>query len=70
MKTLYIDKVIERRDLDAALYLIEGMMGLDSNIVGDRREYLESLRKRLERTHVITETEKQAVISAYREVVG
>ena len=70
MKTLYIDKVIEQRDLDAALYLIEGMMGLSDRIVGERREYLANLRKRLERTHVITETEKQAVIHTYREVVG
>lgn len=70
MKTLYIDKVIEQRDLDAALYLIEGMMGLSDSVIGERRERLANLRKRLERTHVITETEKQAVISTYREVVG
>lgn len=70
MKTLYIDKVIEQRDLDAALYLIEGMMGLSDRVVGERRATLTALRKRLERTHVITETEKQAVISTYREVVG
>ena len=70
MKTLYIDKVIEQRDLDAALYLIEGMMGLSDRVVGERRATLAALRKRLERTHVITETEKQTVISTYREVVG
>jgi cobyrinic acid a,c-diamide synthase len=70
MKTLYIDKVIEQRDLDAAIYLIEGMMGLSDRIVGERRATLAALRKRLERTNVITETEKQAVISTYREVVG
>jgi hypothetical protein len=69
-RTVTIERFLEQRDVDAGLYLLSRLLGLDVEVLGDRRERLESLKKRLESSRHITQEQKQEIVSSYREVIG
>lgn len=70
MAEISVDRIIQRRDVDAAIYLLRRMLSLGDDCVGNRRAYLASLANKLENSPKIDETEKELIVTAYREVVG
>jgi hypothetical protein len=68
--TIIIDKIIEQRDVDAALYLLQRMLGARNEVLGDYRTRLEEMKKRVEKKRSLTEEDRHAIVSAYREVIG
>lgn len=70
METMTIDSYLEQRDVDAALYLLQRMLGLDDRVLRDRRIRLEGLQRKLSRKKKITDDERHAIVCTYREVVG
>jgi hypothetical protein len=70
-KTIIIERFIEKRDVDAALYLLGRMLDLDPSQLPDGRKHLlAGMKDSLERTHHITPLIRKAVIANYREVIG
>lgn len=65
-----IERFLEQRDVDAGIYLLSRLLGLEAEVLGDRREKLASLKKRLESSRHITQDQKQEIVSSYREVIG
>ena len=70
-RTIMLDRILEQRDVDAGLYLLSRMLGLDPNMMNKRqREKLASLKTRLESTRKISVEDRQVIVSTYREVIG
>jgi hypothetical protein len=70
-RTIIIERFLEQRDIDAALYLLTRMLGLDAPTVDHAtRERLAALRAQLAASRRISPEQRREVISAYREVVG
>lgn len=67
--TIIIDRVIQRRDVDAALYLLDTLLGLKDEAVGDRRERLKTLKRRLDARKSVTTEEREELIRTYNEVM-
>lgn len=69
-QTIKIERILEQRDVDAALYLLGRMLALSDSVVGERRAELAALRKRLSRSRHISGDERLKVVRSYREVIG
>lgn len=69
-KMITIERILEQRDVDAALYLLQRMLRLEDTVLHDRRNQLEDLEKKLSRKKRITDEEREAIVYTYREVVG
>lgn len=69
-QTIVIERFIEKRDVDAALYLLGRMLSLDARLLPEKKSQLLNLKSSLERTHHITPMIRKAVIANYREVIG
>lgn len=67
--TILIDRVIQRRDVDAALYLLDTLLGLKDATLGDRRERLVTLRRRLEARKSVIPEERVELVRTYNEVM-
>lgn len=70
MQTITITQFIEDRDVDAALYLLERLLGMGDGQLGDRRVFLAKLRSRVEQNRVLTQADKHMIASSFREVIG
>jgi pentatricopeptide repeat protein len=69
-QTIIIERFIEKRDVDAALYLLGRMLSLDSRLRPEKKEQLLEMKHSLEHSHRITPVIRKAVIANYREVIG
>jgi hypothetical protein len=67
-RTITIERVLEQRDVDAALYLLRRVLHVDGS--PERRTKLEALKRRIQSSRRITQEDRMAVISSYREVIG
>lgn len=67
-RMITIERVLEQRDVDAALYLLKRVLNVDDS--PERRAKLEVLRKRLQSSRRISPEDRKAVILSYREVIG
>lgn len=63
-----IERVLEQRDVDAALYLLKRVLNVDGS--PERRVKLEALRRRLQSSRRISKEDRKAVVLSYREVIG
>jgi hypothetical protein len=70
MRTITIERFLEQRDVDAALYLLGRMLNLSNDVLGSRRGGLQLLKNKLERSRRISPHERSEIISSYREVIG
>lgn len=70
MATVTVERILEERDVDAALYLLRRMLGLRDDVVGKRRTALESLRRQIAQTRTISHDERKEVVAAYRDIIG
>lgn len=66
---ILIDRVIQRRDVDAALYLLDTLLGLKDAALGDRRDRLVTLRRRLEARKAVVPEEREELVRLYNEVM-
>jgi hypothetical protein len=64
-----VEEILEQRDVDAALYLLNRMLGVDDDD-GARRHRLVELRDRIKHDRKISGDERGQVVAAYREVIG
>lgn len=69
-RTITFERFLEERDVDAGVYLLSRMLGLDDALLGNRKERLAALKKRLEATRHITPDQRREIVSSYREVIG
>lgn len=69
-QAIVIERILEQRDVDAALYLLSRMLGSNSAALRDRAERLLVLKKRLESSRRINPEQRREVIDSYREVIG
>jgi hypothetical protein len=70
MRMITVQKILEQRDVDAALYLLGRMLGMDASVLGDRRKVLEDMQRRLTSSRTITAADRTNIVSHYHEVVG
>jgi hypothetical protein len=70
MRMITVQKILEQRDVDAALYLLGRMLGMDSSMLGERRKVLEDMQRRLTASRKITAADRTNIVSHYHEVVG
>ena len=64
-----LEFVLEDRDVEAALYLLGRMLGVQALSI-DMLDRLSTLKQRLERTRKITDRDRHNIVAAYREVIG
>jgi hypothetical protein len=69
-KTIVLERFLERRDVDAALYLLGCMLSLGDKMHSGQRKDLTKLKVRLVRSGHISAGDKKFVISSYREIIG
>jgi hypothetical protein len=66
-----VDRVIQERDVDAALYLLTRLLGTKEGMLDEkRRRVLSTMKKKVEDVRKITEAERNVIISTYHEVIG
>jgi hypothetical protein len=70
MKTITVERFLEQRDVDAAIYLLGRMLGLSDDVVGGKRVELESIKTRIEHSRHITPEDRHQVVANYRAVIG
>lgn len=69
-RTITVQRFLEQRDVDAALYLLGRMLGLSDAVVGSQRTALEELKQRIEMSARITPEDRREVVKNYRAVIG
>jgi hypothetical protein len=69
MATITVDRVIQRRDVDAALYLLDTLLGLKDAALGERRERLMTLKRRLGARRAVIPEERTELVRLYNEVM-
>jgi hypothetical protein len=67
--TLVVNKLLEKRDVDAALYLLSKILGIQDDDA-NRTARLEALKNILLRSKHLSDEQRKDIISAYREVIG
>lgn len=70
MPTITVERILEERDVDAALYLLGRMLGLKDEVVGEQRRDLDAMMRRLKKTRTIDEKDRARVVRAYHEIIG
>lgn len=68
MATVTLEYILEDRDVEAALYLLGRMLGIEVTL--DMKDKLTTLKQRLERTRKISERDRHNIVASYREVIG
>jgi len=69
-KSIMVEKILEKRDIDAALYLLTRLLGSTSSDMDARRGKLTALKSCLESSKHITNEQRQEVVLNYRQVIG
>lgn len=70
MTTVSVNKVLEQQNVDAALYLLERMLGLDTVLLRERRTRLQQLQARVRKSRRISQGDRQFIATTFREVIG
>lgn len=68
MATVTMEFILQDRDVDAALYLLGRMLGVETTFA--MKDRLTTLKHRLERTRKISDRDRHNIVSSYREVIG
>jgi hypothetical protein len=63
-----MEYVLEDRDVEAALYLLSRMLGVETTF--DMKDRLTTLKQKLERTRKITNLDRYNIVTTYREIIG
>lgn len=66
--TLTVEKVLMERDADAALYLLSRMLGVPME-VGLKKKLL-NIQGHIRSKKSVTKTERDSIVTFYREVIG
>lgn len=66
---LQMERILRQRDAEAAVYLLQKMLGI-SKVPQARRLELQRLQERIEKKHSISDAERRQVATAYHEVIG
>jgi hypothetical protein len=69
-RMITVERILEQRDVDAALYLLGRMLGMDRNVLGDKQRIFEDMKSRLTSSRSITAADRKNIVSYYHEVVG
>jgi hypothetical protein len=69
-QAVVVDKLLEERDVDAALYLLQRLLDLSADALGQKRAQLERAKERIERARRLTRNDRHLVATSYREVLG
>jgi hypothetical protein len=66
-----IDRVVQERDVDAALYLLTRILGCSEGMMDlQLRNKLAKLQKKVSESRNLSDSEKSAIVGAYHEVIG
>lgn len=64
-----IDKFLDEREVDAALYLLKRMLDLPDERLGEHRDRLTRLRNRVKRRRRLVGDEERQVLDAYNDLI-